>query len=149
MEYHERLTAPAWYWIVGVLFGSTSAMAMGLWLGPQGAVISGIAVTALVTLGVAWLGRSEIAVDSDGLHADGGVLEWPWVGEVEVLDADQTRNRLGVDADARAWVLQRAWLPESVVVHVEDAADPHPYWLLSSRRPEHLAVAIQRARAAS
>ena len=51
-----------------------------------------------------------------------------------------------MDADPRAHIVQRTWIPESVVVTVADPADPHPYWLVSSRRPVHLADAIRRAR---
>ena len=54
---------------------------------------------------------------------------------------------VAVGADARAFVTQRPWLSESVQVTVDDAADPHPYWLVSSRRPAQLAAAIETARA--
>lgn len=146
MEYRERLTAPAWYWLVGILFGGTTAVAVGLWLAPEVAVGGGLAATLLVTLGVTWIGRTEVAVDGTGLRVGESLLEWEWVGDVEVLDAAATSARLGVGADPRAHVVQRTWIPESVVVTVDDPADPHPYWLVSSRRPAHLADAIRRAR---
>lgn len=146
VEYRERLTAPAWYWLVGVAFGSTSALAMGLWFGPEPAVIGGLGITALIGIAVAWIGRTEVAVDADGLHVGLGLLEWPWAGEVEVLSADRTRALLGVEANAAAFVVQRPWLSEAILVRVADAADPHPYWLISSRRPVRLAAAIERAR---
>jgi len=146
VEYRERLSAPAWYWLVGVGFGSTSALAMGLWFGPEPAVIGGLAVTAVIGIAVAWIGRTEIAVDAEGLHVGVNLLEWAWAGETEVLDADRTRAMLGVEANAAAFVAQRPWLNEAIVVQVRDAADPHPYWLVSSRRPTRLAAAIERAR---
>lgn len=147
MEYRERLSAPAWYWVVGVAFGSTSALAMGLWFGAEGAIAGGLGVTALVTIAVAWIGRTEIVVDASGLRVGDSLLEWPWAGQAEVLDSERTRALLGVDANAAAFVVQRPWLPEAVTVTVEDAADPHPYWLVSSRRPVQLTAAIERARA--
>ncbi len=147
MHYRERLSAPAWYWLVGVLFGATTIIAVGFWYGPWVAFGGGLVVTALLTVALAWFGRTVVAVDASGVRVGPSLLEWPWVGPVEVLDATATRARLGVDADARAFTAQRPWLAESVVVTVDDAADPHPYWLISSRRPAQLAAAIETARA--
>lgn len=146
MDYRERLNTPAWYWLVGVAIGASSIVAVGFWYGPWVAFGGGLVVTAAITVGLAWIGRTEVAVDAAGVRVGPSLLEWPWVGAVEVLDAETTRARLGVDADARAFTSQRPWLPESVVVTVEDAADPHPYWLISSRRPARLAAAIEASR---
>lgn len=147
MDYHERLTAPAWYWLLAIVFGVSTVVAVGFWYGPWVAVGGALVVTAMVTVALSWAGRTDVAVEAHGLRVGPSVLEWPYVGEVEVLDADATRARLGVDADARAFVIQRAWLDESVVVAVNDPADPHPYWLIGSRRPAQLAAAIRRRRA--
>lgn len=146
MDFRERLTAPAWYWLVAVVFGASTIIAVGFWYGPWVAFGGGLVVTAAITVLLAWFGRTEVAVGGEGVRVGTALLEWPWVGGVEVLDAEATRERLGVGADARAFVTQRPWLSECVVVGVDDAADPHPYWLISSRRPAQLAAAIEAAR---
>ncbi|MFT3874977.1 MAG: DUF3093 domain-containing protein [Propioniciclava sp.] len=146
MEYRERLSAPAWYWLVGVAFGSTSALAMGLWFGIEAAIAGGLGLTALITIAIAWMGRTEIVVDGDGLRVGVNLLEWPWAGEVEALDTARARALLGVEANAAAFEVQRPWLGEAVRIEVADAADPHPYWFVSTRRPAQLAAAIERAR---
>lgn len=148
MDYRERLTTPAWYWIVGVAVGVSSIAAMGLWFGPWATLIGAIVATAILTLAVMLLGQTEIQVGDEGLRVGRSLVEWEYVGRAEVLDAQRTHDRLGVDADARAFVTQRPWIPESVEVTIEDAADPHPYWLVSSRRPKHLVDAIRKAREA-
>ena len=52
------------------------------------------------------------------------MLEWDYVGRVEVLDAAAADHLLGARADARAHVVQRPWLREGVR-HIElPAADP-------------------------
>ena len=146
MEYRERLSAPAWYWLVGTTIGASSIIAVGFWYGPWVAFGGGLVVTAVITVALAWFGRTEVAVGDDGVRVGPALLEWPWVSSVEVLDAAATRERLGVGADARAFVTQRPWLSESVVVTVDDPADPHPYWLISSRRPARLAAAVESTR---
>ena len=50
-----------------------------------------------------------------------------------------------VDADARAYLLLRPYLRASVRVGIDDPADPTPYWLVSTRRPERLAAALVAA----
>ena len=50
-----------------------------------------------------------------------------------------------VEADARAFLLLRPYVKTAVRVDLEDPADPTPYWLLSSRRPEALAAALAGA----
>lgn len=147
MDYHERLSTPAWYWLVGITFGVSTIVAVGFWYGPWVAAGGALVVTAAITVGLAWIGRIDVAVDATGVRVGPSVLEWPYVGPVEVLDAEATRERLGVGADARAFTAERAWLTESVVVTVADPADPHPYWLIGTRRPARLAAAIERRRA--
>lgn len=134
---------------MGFVFGVTSVIAMGLWLGTEVALGAGLVAVAGLTWVLLWWGRTEIAVEPGGVRVGASLLEWPYVGDVEVLDAEATRARLGVDADARAFVVQRAWIAESVLIGVRDDADPHPYWLVSSRRPHHFADAVARARKAA
>ncbi|WP_278259703.1 DUF3093 family protein [Nocardioides convexus] len=65
------------------------------------------------------------------------------------MDADATRHVSGPGADARAYLLLRPYLKQSVKVEVTDPADPAPYWLVVSRHPQALAGALNAARSAS
>ena len=60
----------------------------------------------------------------------------------EVLDPEGTRRVLGVDADARAYLVTRPYLKHSVRVPVSDPDDPAPYWLVATRHPDRLARAL-------
>ena len=53
--------------------------------------------------------------------------------------------RLGISVivPVVAYLLLRPYLKRSVKIRVRDERDPAPYWLVSSRDPEHLAAAIQ------
>src|ERR671918_546374 len=59
--------------------------------------------------------------------------------------AAATRRRSGVEADARAHLVLRPYVATSVEITLADPADPVPYWLVSSRRPEALASALTEA----
>lgn len=142
MDYHERLKVPASWWLISLFFALTFVTAVGFYAGPWPAVLSG-AVTALgVALVLWWFGRVTVRVDATGLHAGEALLEWPYLGTVTVHSPAATRHRLGPGADHAAWLLIRGYIPAGVEVAVDDPADPHPYWLVSSRNPEKLAAAL-------
>lgn len=141
MRYRERLHVPIAWWVIGTLFALSMVPAVGFYIGPvwgvgTGVVIEGLLAWWFLTLAV------RIQVDERGLQVGRGLLEWAWLGEVVALEADQTRDRLGPGADVRAHLVTRPYLKRAVEIHVDDEADPHPYWLIGTRRPEHLAVAL-------
>ena len=80
---------------------------------------------------------------ADGVFRAGRAhIEGRHLGAVEALDAEQTRRTAGPEADARAYLVLRPYLKRAVRVQITDPADPAPYWLVSSRRPEELAGAL-------
>jgi len=149
MNYSERLWVPASWWVVGMFFSLTFVTAVGFYVGPSPAAIAGVLTAAGVAAALLWYGRIRVTVDAAGLHAGDALLEWPCAGEVRVHDRAATRERLGPGADHAAWLLVRGFVPGSVEVAINDADDPHPYWLVSSRNPERLARAIEDRRGIS
>ena len=71
-------------------------------------------------------------------------IEARHLGAAESLDAERTRRVAGREADARAYLCLRPYLKRAVRVEITDPADPAPYWLVSSRRPDDLAGALAR-----
>lgn len=146
MIYHERLRVPAAWWAAGLFFSVSFVTAVGFYIGPAVAAAAGALTAAAVAGALAWYGRMRVAVEPAGLRAGDALLEWRWLGEVRVLDRAATRRRLGPDADHAAWLAVRAYVPGAIEVAVADAADPHPYWVVSSRDPARLAAAIEESR---
>lgn len=142
MHYRERLWAPASWWLIGLFFPVSFATAVGLTFGPAISLAGGGLVALLVAGGLLWYGSTAIVVDDDSLRVGPYRLEAEYLGEVQAHTAAQTRNRLGPDADRRALLVMRGYLPASVEIAIADAADPHPYWLVSTRRPDELAQAL-------
>lgn len=141
-RYFERLVVPAtWYVVAAAIVGSVF-LALFFFLGPETAVLAALVTCAIV--GWVFVRASlAIRVDDDGVLQVGRArLEPRWRGAVRVLDADATRERLGVHADARAWLAVRGYVDSAVEVEVADPADPHPYWLVSTRRPRRLCAAL-------
>ncbi len=147
MRYRERLRVPWWWWPLGLAAASLIALEVnqgvrGLpdWL-PFAALF---AVAAGVLL---WLGRLEVRVTA----ADDGVELW--AGEAHVPVAVISRSAevprtaksaaLGRQLDPAAFVMHRAWVGPMVLLVLDDADDPTPYWLVSCRRPQRVLSALR------
>lgn len=146
--YQERLRAPWPAWV----FGTAMALSLGVAYGYAITVPWGV-VTWLVTQAVVvWLlvrTAPLVRVDERVLRAGRARLPLQYVGRVRVLDAATARRLRGVDSDASAYLCVRSWVPRALVVEVADPEDPHPYWLVSARRPERVAAAVQARLGAS
>ena len=145
VDYDERLRVPLRWWVQGTMLVASvwlaSVVALPTWAVWTVSAVAAALVTAL------FLGYGGARVQVDGCtflagraHIDVGLL-----GEATPLDADAARRQAGVDADARAYLLLRPYLKQAVRVDLRDPADPTPYWLVSTRRPEELARAVTEA----
>lgn len=146
-RYRERLTVPWWWWPPAFLLASLVALevnraARGLpgWI--SFAVLFAIASGVLI-----WFGRAEVrVVDSeDGtpvLWAGAAHLPADVIGRSAEIPASAKSAALGRQLDPAAFVLHRAWIGPMVLVVLDDADDPTPYWLVSSRHPERVLSAL-------
>jgi hypothetical protein len=147
VDYAERLTVPLRWWVQGTMFVAS------LWLAVLAATPEAVAWTVtvsamavLVALFVSY-GRPRVLVDGTTFRAGRAHIPLELLGPATPLDADAVRRQAGVDADARAYLLLRPYLKRGVRVDIADPADPTPYWLVSSRRPDALASALEAGRA--
>jgi hypothetical protein len=148
VAYRERLGAPVWFWAVSVVVTATLGIAYGARLGPVWGLGAFVVSTALV----AWLllvTAPLVVVDDRVLRAGRARLPLRHVARVVVLDAERTREAKGPKADTRAYLCLRGWVPTTVLVEVDDPDDPHPYWLVSTRRPRELAPVLAAGRDAA
>jgi hypothetical protein len=97
----------------------------------------------LAILGMAWLGRLRIAVTDGELQVDDARLPVKFIADVTPLDAAARREALGVYAHPLAFVIQRPWIKEAVLITLKDPSDPTPYWIVSTRCPVELTTALR------
>ncbi|HET7326652.1 MAG TPA: DUF3093 domain-containing protein [Nocardioidaceae bacterium] len=146
MTYSERLSVPASWWLLAAGFVASLWLALAVAL-PVLAVYGITAVVAgLATALLLGYGGTRITVGPEGVRVGRARLEWAACGAVQPLDSDAAHRARGVDADARAYLVVRPYLPRAVRLEVDDPADPTPYWLLSTRRPDRLAAAVESSR---
>ena len=141
--YDERLGVPLRWWALATMFLASMLIAF-LVATPAWVAVAGTAVlVALVLALFLGYGAARVSVRDGVLTAGRARISLEHVGEVEALDAARTRLLAVREADARAYLLLRPYLSRAVRIGIDDPADPTPYWLVSSRRPDRLAAALR------
>ncbi|WP_458041524.1 MULTISPECIES: DUF3093 domain-containing protein [Bacteria] len=144
-EYRERLTPSLWILVSAAVVGPMAALV----LAPLdstlalvvGAIVGALIIAALVVLspvidireGMLRAGRARIGVE--------------WLGSPAPFSGDEARNARGPGLDRDSWLVIRGGIDGLVVVPLEDPDDPVVSWVISTRTPDRLTAAINRARA--
>lgn len=142
----EHLYAPWWLWLAGLAVAALVAAEVGLGAPGLRTWVPYAVLLPLAVLGLWWMGRIRVAVEGGQLKVDDARLPLEFVADAIPLDAAGKRELLGVHADPLAFVVQRPWVRGTVQVVLKDPADPTPYWVVSSRKPEKLAAALLNRR---
>ena len=146
--FRERVHAPVWIWLLALMLTASLGVAYGFRLGTASGVVAFLVSQGLVSW---WLLATAplVVVDDRVLRAGRARLPLRFVGRIAPLDTAQTRDARGRLADPAAFLCLRSWVSRSVLVEVEDPDDPHPYWLVSTRRGRDLAPLLAAARDAA
>ena len=126
--YRERLVPN-----VGIHLALLLLLPMGFgMLAPINITWGVVNAVAIFALGQLWLtaGAPQIVVTKDSLRVGRATIERHHLGSASVVARSERRDAL---ADARAWKVIRAWIPNGVKVVNNDPTDPAPYWYFSSR----------------
>lgn len=140
--YNERLTAPASWWVCALAFAVVWGWIMLVVTTWPIAIATTVIVAALTLAGVWRYGSLRIETDGHELRVGAARIVLSDIGTAIPLDRAEYRRRLGTGADARAHLVTRPYLDHGVLIEITDDRDPTPYWLVSSRRPQALAAAV-------
>lgn len=150
LPYTELLLPRWWVWLLPTGFAALLGIAYGAAYGATAGWSVGALTAALLLPALALGSHTKITVDPSGVTAGRARLPARYIGAVRALDGGQTFRARTSAADPRAYLVLRTWAaPTAVALEVTDPDDPHPYWLLSTRRPQRLADALVAARPAS
>lgn len=143
--YRETLWPSPWVIIALALVVPATMLVLAPVSLPAGVI--GAVVLYGGCLALAFGSAPRIEVSGATLSVGKASIPLAQVGDVVVYTGADATAQLRTKLDARAWLMIRGWVHSLVKVEVTDPADPTPYWLLSSRRPQLLADAIAAARA--
>jgi hypothetical protein len=156
--YSERLSVPWWWWPIGFALVALPAWTVHLGAGLS-AWLPGVLLLPLPVWVLWWLGRYRVEVrrtaGSDGrpqnleLRVERAHLTADFVGRTAAVPATAKSAAMGRQLDPAAFVVHRPWIGSMALLTLEDPADPTPYWLVSTRRPERLLAALASSQTAS
>jgi hypothetical protein len=141
-EFRERLVPRWWAWLLAYSFAGMVAVAYGAALG---ATIGWLLAAGGLALATALLliTAPTIVVSDAALSVGGATLPLTSIGEVEAVTGERIRELRGPGADGRLFVSLRPWSgADGVLVRLDDAEDPHPAWLFTSRHPARVVDAL-------
>lgn len=145
--YSERQWVPWYWWAVGLglallISAQFSLNRTFVWF-----IIPLVVVGGLIGWFLLWLSKTVVRVEQD---PDG--TRWLSVGEANlpstvvarsmVVPASARQNALGRQLDPAAYLVTHAWVPEHVILVLDDPEDPTPYWMVSARDPEAVLAAF-------
>lgn len=144
MIFRERLWPSVWLIVAGLLL----VPAVLLVFAPISMAVAIPAALGSYALFLLFLFATapQLVVTETALRAGRAQVSREFISAVSVESRPSTKTLLTTGADARAFLLIRSWIPESVRVNIADANDPTPYWLISSRRAHQLAQSLERPR---
>jgi hypothetical protein len=141
-RYRERLTVPWWAWLAGVALALFMAAEIHMGYGGVRSWLPYVVLVPLVLASLGWVNRTQIRVQDGELRARDARIPLGLLSGAEALDATAARESLGRELHPLAFVVRVPWVRPMVRVIVADPADPTPYWLVSTRRPEELLAAL-------
>ena len=98
-----------------------------------------IAVLAMAPKIVVTKNRNQIT-----LHVKNAAIDAKHIGSITVITKDEVRAERGPRLDARSFRVFQTSVSEMVKIHIDDKEDPTPYWLLSTRNPSQLIMALEK-----
>ena len=145
--YAERQWVPWYWWAAGA--GLTLALAgqFGLNRNVWWFIVPLLGIGAAVAWFLVWLSKTVVRVelDADGtrwLSVEDANLPDSVVSRSTVVPVSARQNALGRQLDPAAYLVSHAWVPEHVLLVLDDPEDPTPYWMVATRDPVRLLQAF-------
>ncbi len=139
-SYTEKLWPNFWGWVI-VLGLSAAGILIFIPISPTAGYV---AFSILLIAQAAFLITSTptISVTSETLQVGRAQIERQYVGAVTIYHGDEATQQRGTKLNGLAYLCIRGWIKPVVKIEITDPSDRTPYWLTSTRNPEHLAAAL-------
>lgn len=146
--YSERLWVPIWWWPLGLAIAALLAAEIHMGAPGLRAWLPYVLLFPLPVWALLWLSRLTVTVVPGGADGSGELqvgrahLPLNVVARAGSIPPRAKSAALGRQLDPAAYVQHRPWVRSMILVVLDDADDPTPYWLVSTRRPAALLAAM-------
>jgi hypothetical protein len=141
----ERLHLPWTWWPVLIAIVAFGALEVGSGFSFVVLVPVAIFLVGFFIVPPALSGMVRVRLHDGVLTAGKDDLPVMQITSITALDREETRLRLGPQADPACHSVVRGWVGSSVMLRLANP-DPVPYWIVSTRHPDDLASAIKQSR---
>ena len=138
--YEEKLWPAPWIWIV-VAGAAVASVFTFIPISIEAGIVAAVVVAAILTT-LLILSTPRIRVTPTELQVGKAQIERKYLGEVEAFTGEDATAQRGTKLHGKAYLCIRGWISPVVRITIDDAEDPTPYWLTSTRRPEQLTAAL-------
>ncbi|GAA1726750.1 DUF3093 domain-containing protein [Microcella frigidaquae] len=143
-SYRERLWPAPWIALVAALAIPASLLTFAPVSILAGAVVGVILAGGVIAAAV--VSAPLIVVGEGMLRAGTARIPLAVIAGTSVARREEARAARGPQLDARAHLVLRPDIDPVLRIDLADPDDPTPYWVVSTRRPEELAAAIEAGR---
>jgi hypothetical protein len=143
--FQERLWPSLGQWTFAFIMTVSLGIAYGRAYGNDLGLIVAITTTLAAAVGIA-VNTPLIQIDELNFRVGRARLPLQYVGKLQKLDDQQSRRARSTDANSNAHFQLRGGIKNTVIVEVTDPQDPHPYWQVSTRKPDALIAALNNAK---
>ena len=144
--YRERIWPSPWVFVATALVIPASLLVFLPINQLAGAIVAVVLYAAIVIVLLATSPLIEVVAGE--FIAGRARVPVDLISAVSAFTGDEATLQRGRLLDARAWLLIRGWVSPVVKIEISDESDPTPYWIISTRSPDALVVAIASARTA-
>ncbi len=140
-NYTEKLWPGFWGWVI-VIGLSAAGILIFIPISPTaGYVAFFVLLIGQATLLIA--STPTIEVTPESLRVGRAQIDRQHIGEVTFYHGEEATEQRGTKLNGLAYLCIRGWIKPVVKVEITDPSDRTPYWLTSSRNPEHLTAALR------
>ena len=143
--YQERLWPSIGQWTFAFIMTSSLGIAYGRAYGVDLGFVVGVSATLIVAVGLV-VNTPLIQIDELNFRVGRARLPLQYVGKIQKLDEQESRRARSTDANPNAHFQLRGGIKNTVIVEVADPQDTHPYWQVSTRKPDQLIDALNHAK---
>jgi hypothetical protein len=143
IKFREVVRPPLW--LMAFIYFLALSLVIAIWAAMTTTIATyALAIASIGTVAIYFTSRLTIEVDSDELRVGKAHISLAYVGAVHVLTQKEMLAKRTRGADAAAFLAIRFWTPRGVVIEIEDPRDSTPYWLVTTKRGEKLALALAK-----
>ncbi|MFA4841538.1 MAG: DUF3093 domain-containing protein [Agrococcus sp.] len=143
-SYRERL-APPWWMLLLLLLIAPAALLVFLPIDIGVGIAVAVGLYAIIVAAL-WLSAPVVQVQDGVLRAGRARIDAVHLGAADALEGAEATAAMRAGWDPTDHHVTSPWMKSLVRVAVVDPADPTGAWVISSRRPQRLAAAIEDAR---